>query len=179
MGFFSKKPDRALQGELIKQANNAMNWFGFALRFQKTNPPAGMEDSAIDLTVKTNRDAIKREIVRLISECGLMGCTEGEIGGKRLLPLAQKPSRLPIEDVALCSALAINSINLISRIYYEDYPKYQPLYDMVNNLAKTCCTGAAQTIGTDLPPEVVKTWPYFSQIFEDTKRSTNILWPEV
>jgi hypothetical protein len=44
-------------------------------------------------------------------------------------------SILPVEDAALCSALAMNSINLIVRLYYEDYPfseaqfktlKYQP-----------------------------------------------------
>jgi hypothetical protein len=179
MGFFSKKPNRALQAEFIKQANNAVNWFGTALQSKKTSSLTGMDDSTLDLTVKGNRDAIREGLVHLIREHGLTGCTEGEIGGRRLVPLAMQQTRSPLEDAALCSALAINSINLITRLYYEDYPKYQPLYEMVNNLAKTCCTGAAQTIGADLPPEVVETWPYFSRIFEEAKHSNTFLWPDV
>ena len=66
-----------------------------------------------------------------------------------------------------------------ARVYYEQYPKYRPLYEMVDSLAKTCCTGAAQTVGPDLPPEVVKTWPHFSQIFEEAKQSLTWLWPDV
>jgi hypothetical protein len=179
MGIFSKKPDVELQRELIKQASNVTKWFGVALRYKKTFPPAGKEGSEIDLTIKQNREAIKRELVNLISAYGLIGCIEGEIGGKRLLPLAQKNSISPLEDAALCCALSFNSINLITRIFYEEYPKYQPLCDMVNNLAKICCTGAAQTIGADLPLEVVRTWPYFSKLFDDTRKSKLILWPDV
>ena len=179
MGLFSKKPNRAIQAEFIKQANGAMNWFGVALRSKKTNPPSEKEDLALDLTVKENREAIREELVRLIREHGLAGCTEAEIGGDRLLALRKQHEKSPVEDAALCSAVAINSINLITRLYYEDYPKFQPLFEMVDNLAKICCTGAAQTIGEDLPADVVDTWPYFSRIFEEAKRSGTILWPHV
>ena len=48
---------------------------------------------------------------------------------------------------------------------------------MVDNLAKTCCSGAAQTIGSDLPPEIVRTWPYFSKIFAEAKSANTWLWP--
>ncbi len=179
MGLFTRKPNRALQAEFIKQATNTVNWFGCALRDKETNPRAGMEDAAVDLTIQDNRDAIRDELVRLIRQHQLPGCTEAEISGIRLLPLAMEQSRTPIEDAALCSALAINSINLITRAYYEDYPKHRPLFEMVNNLAKTCCPGAAQTIGPDLPPEVVQTWPYFSRIFAEAKQSNTWSWPDV
>lgn len=179
MGFFSKKPNRALQAEFIKQANQALGLFGRALETKETAPQDGMEDSAFDLTVKKNRDAIREELVRLIREQGLTGCTEGEIGGRRLVSLAMQQTRPPLEDAALCTAIGINSINLITRLYYEDYPDYQPLFEMVNNLAKIGCTGAAQTIGADLPREVVETWPYFSRIFEEAKQSATLLWPDV
>lgn len=179
MGLFSRKPDQALQAELARQAGQVFNWFGSALRFKKAGPPVGMEDAALDLTVKENRDAIRNELVRLIREHRLAGCTEREIGGKRLEAVARKWPRSPLEHAALCSALAINSINLITRLYYEQYPKYPPLFEMVDNLAKTCCTGAAQTIGPDLSPEVVATWPYFSRIFEDARQSRFFLWPDV
>jgi hypothetical protein len=92
------------------------------------------------------------------NEYRLEACKEAEIG-ERLIPLVMDQSKSSITDAAVASALAINSINGIARIHYEDYPQYQPLYDMVNNLAKTCCSGAAQTIGPNLPVEVVKTWP--------------------
>ena len=156
-----------------------MNWFGIALRFKKTNPRSGMEDTALDLTIRENREAISKELVRLIREHNLAGCTEGEIACHRLEPLQRQEALSPIEDAALCSVVAINSINLITRLYYDVYPNYRPLLEMVDNLAKICCTGAAQTIGADLPPEVVETWPYFSRIFKEAKASNTLLWPDV
>jgi hypothetical protein len=179
MGLFSRKPDRGLQAELAKQANGARNLLGYALIHKETNPPAGVEGAALDLTIKENRDAVRDELVRLIREHQLSGCTEAEIGGVRLVPLAMMQPKAPVEDAAVCSAIAINSVNMITRVYYEQYPKYRPLYEMVDSLAKICCTGAAQTVGPDLPPEVVRTWPYFSQIFEEAKQSLTWLWPDV
>jgi hypothetical protein len=150
---------------------------GYALIYKKTNPPA--EGASLDLTIKENRDAVREELVRLIREYQLSGCTEAEIGSVRLVPIAMVQPKPAVEDAAVCSAIAINSANMITRIYYEQYPKYRPLYEMVDSLAKTCCTGAAQTIGPDLPPDVVRTWPYFSRIFQDAKQSLTWLWPDV
>jgi hypothetical protein len=164
---------------LLKHANGAANVFGLALQLKTTNPAIGKEDDALDLTVKENRDGIRDELVRIIHEYGLEGCKEAEIGGARLIPIVMDQSKPPITDAAVFSAMAINSINLIARAYYEDYPQYKPLHDMVDNLARTCCTGAAQTIGPDLPSEVVRTWPYFSRIFVEVKSSDIWLWPDV
>jgi hypothetical protein len=179
MGLFTRKPDRGLKAELEKQAVGALNIFGHALQMKKTNAPAGKEHEAIDLTIEENRDAIRNEIVRVIHDYGLEGCKESEIGGARLMPIVMDQSKSPITDAAVCSALAINSINLITRNYYENFPDYKPLHDMVDKLAKTCCTGAAQTIGSNLPYEVVRTWPYFSRIFSEAKISLIWLWPDV
>jgi hypothetical protein len=155
MRLFARKPSRALVAEFVKQANGVLNIFGYALQQKTTNPAAG--DDALDLTVEENRDAIRDELVRIIREYRLEGCKEAEIGGVRLIPLVMDQSKSSITDAAVANALAINSINAITRAYYEDYPQYQPLYDMVDSLAKTCCSGAAQTIGPNLPVEVVKT----------------------
>jgi hypothetical protein len=179
VGLFRRKPNRAFEAELIKHATHAMNWFGHALQLQETNPQVGTEGQGVDLTVKENRGAIRDDLVRIICAYELSGCSESEIDGSRLMPLAKKQLRSPIEDAALCSALTINSINWITRVYYEEYPTYRPMFEMVDNLAKMCCTGAAQTIGPDLPSEVVETWPYFSRIFEDAKRANTWLWPDV
>lgn len=35
MGFFSKKPDKQLQADLVKHGTYAITWFGHALRFKK------------------------------------------------------------------------------------------------------------------------------------------------
>ena len=176
MGLFTPKPDRATQAEYMKQANNAVNIFGVALQRQVTTPSVGQEP--IDLTVQENRDAIRDELTRIIREYGLEGCTEMEIGGVRLVPLSKDGSKSSLTDAALCAALAMNSINGITRHYYELFPKYQPFLEMVDNLAKICCPGAAQTIGPDLPPEAARTWPYFSQMFEEAKQAKLLQWPE-
>lgn len=176
MGWFTPKPDRTLQAELLKQANGALSIFGAALQ-QKTNNPAKGQDP-LDLTIEENRTAIRDELIRIITDFGLEGCKEAEIGGARLIPIVSDKSKPPITDAAVCCALAINSINLIARTYYEDYPQYKPLQEMVDNLAKTCGPGAAQTIGPDLPSEAVRTWPYFSRIFSEMKNSNRWLWPD-
>lgn len=175
MGLFSRGPDRATQAELLKQARNSTNWFGFALMHKRTNAP---DESSIDLTVEENRIAIRREVVRLIQEYQLMGCTEAEIGGDRLVPLS-KDAQANLVGSALVTVLAINSISLISRYYYEKFPRYRPLLEMVNNLAKVCCPGAAQMIGEDLPEEVSQTWPYFARMFSEAKAASLVTWPNV
>ena len=79
MGLFSRKPDRELQAQLIKNATNAVNWFRFVLQHKRTNPKKGMEDSAFDLTIKDNRDAIRGAIVDQIRDHQLAAST-GSIG---------------------------------------------------------------------------------------------------
>ena len=177
MGLFTRKPSRGLSKDLIKHANGAMNILGYALTTKKTNSRAQNPDEVLDLTAQENRDAIRSELVRIVREFRLEGCTEVEIDSDRLMPVIRDESVSAITDAAVASVLAINSINLITRLYYEKYPSYQPLFEMVDNLAKMGCTGAAQTIGEDLPPTVAKTWPYFARIFEEAKRSGTPLWP--
>ena len=177
MGLFTRKPSRGIEDEMVNLANGALSVFGYALQHKTTNP--GLDGEELDLTVKENRNAIRHELVRIINECGLKGCSEIEIGGERLVPIVMNQCKPHITKAAVLSAISINIISMITKAYYEDYPRYKPLHDMVNNLAKTCCTGAAQTIGADLPPEVVKTWPYFARIFMDAKNSDTWLWPDV
>lgn len=177
MGWFSPKPSRALQAELMKQANGALNILGIPLLHGVTNPAQGHEP--LDLKQPETRTAIRDELVRIIQDFGLEGCKELEIGGARLIPLVMDESKSAITDAAVTSALAINSINIISRYYFEEYPEFEPLREMVNELSKTCCAGAAQTFGNDLPIEVIRTWPYFSRIFAQAKNSRLYSWPDV
>ena len=163
----------------MSDAQGALNIFGCAVEHRRTNPAKGNEDAVIDLTLKENRDAIRQKLVHIIHQYGLEGCNETEIGAVRLIPLVKDKSKSPITDAALRGALAINSINFIARTYYEDFPHYRPLYEMMDNLAKTCCAGAAQTIGADLPPDIIRTWPYFSKIFAEAKTANTWLWPDV
>ena len=101
----------------------------------------------------------------------------GEWFVMRLAHLKEMES--PLETTALVNAHAIHAIDCIAKVYYEDFPKYRPLLEMVNNLAKSCCPGVAQTIGPNLPPEVTDTWPHFSRIFEDARGSHLLTWPDV
>ena len=179
MGLFGNKPHRAVEAELINHGNHAMRWFDMAVRYKEVRPPADRGGPALDLTDRETREAIRAELVRLITTQGLAGCSEREIDGTRLAPLAQQQGRSALQNAALVSALAINSVNLIARLHREDFPRYRPLARMVDDLSRTCCAGAAQTLGGDLPAEVVETWPYFSRLFEETKRSGGSTWPDV
>lgn len=64
-------------------------------------------------------------------------------------------------------------------LLFEGFPDFKPLLEMVNNLAKIGCPGAAWTIGPALPPEVVTRWPYFARIFEAAKGGSSLIqWPD-
>lgn len=78
MRLFVRRPGRALEAEFAKQANGVLNIFGYALQQKSTNPAVG--NDALDLTVEENRDAIRDELVRIIRECRLEGCSEAEVG---------------------------------------------------------------------------------------------------
>jgi hypothetical protein len=69
-------------------------------------------------------------------------------------------------------------MNLIYRLYTDEFPKYKPMAEIVGALAANYCPGAAQMLGPDLPEEVVRTWPRFALLFNDTKASQPILWPQ-
>lgn len=181
MGWFTRKPSRALLAEFVEAAKTAFTIFRSAIEQKTTSPIKGKPHAVLQLTCEENRDAIRNELVRIIHDYGLEGCKEEEIGEVRLKPLSlelqQGKYTAVITINALACAFGINNINWISRRYYEDFPQYKPLYEMVDNLAKTCCTGAAQTIGSNLPPEIVRTWPYFSKIFAEATNANTWLWP--
>ncbi len=178
MGLFTRKPSRSLQAGLVKNAKFIALFSGFALQHQKTNPHKAYADQAIDLTQAENRNAIREELSRIIVHEGWSDMTSAQILSRQNTLASQVPSSTT-EDAALITARLICSIDSITRIYYTDFPKYKPLQEMVNTLATTCCPGVAQTIGPDLPEEVLQVWPHFSQIFEDAKQSNLFIWPDV
>ena len=178
MGLFTKKPSTGMQQALTNQANAAMNIFGYALQHKATNPQDDDPDSSLDLEDEENRIAISEELSRIVRESGLEGSSEAQIGSTGLMAAAAKQPKSAVEDAALCAAVAINSINLIYRLYTDEFPKYKPMAEMVGALATSCCPGAAQMLGPDLPEEVVRTWPRFASLFNDTKASQPILWPQ-
>lgn len=177
MGLFSRKPSIDIQNALMNQANAAMNIFGHALQHKATIPQDDNPDSSIDLEVEENRMSISAELSRIVRECGLVGCSEAQIGSTGLMPFATKQPKSAVEDAALCAAVAINSINLIYRLQKDEFPKYKPMAEMVAALGANCCPGAAQMLGPDLPDDVVKTWPQFASLFSEIKASRPVLWP--
>jgi hypothetical protein len=60
-------------------------------------------------------------------------------------------------------------VDMIARHYYDLYPQYKPLFEMVNQLAKICPTGVQVIFGDDLPVEVRRAFPHFSSLFEQNR----------
>lgn len=57
--------------------------------------------------------------------------------------------------------------DMITRHYYEVYPKYRPMLDMVNNLAKIVPASLRIVFGEELPSDVKTAFPYASVLFAD------------
>lgn len=149
------------------QANYAVSWFAYTLILKKTHPIGGQE---IDVAVKENRDGIRESLCELIRERlgGSSAATEIE---ERLLATGQSGEALA--QAAHRSALAIHYIDAIAKAHADSKSRY--LREVVDDLVKNACTGAAQTIGPVLPLEVVETWPHFARLFERAKDSA--VWP--
>jgi hypothetical protein len=139
------------------------------LHAKKANPAlCGIE---LDLGVETTRDEIRRALVDLMHTVELRGRSQREICDR----LAETQAKRPLDRAAFHSARAMNGTNLIARLYVEDYPQHAGLRDLVQELTRTCGSGAAQLIGPFLPSDVFDTWRYFAQLFLDARRSS--LWP--
>ena len=176
MGFFSRRPSRELQAELIKQANYAVVWFGHALRFKSTNPSKLLNNEKLDLNQATNRMAIRDGVVTLITSRSLSSDPAGQSTDVLVSLIGESTSVL--DDAVVCTLMAIHAMNSIARFYYEDFPKYEPLREMLDNLIKIACTGAAQTLGSTLPNEIARGWPHFATLFNTAKDANLLLWPD-
>jgi hypothetical protein len=177
MGFFSRKPDKELQAEFVKQATYAVTWFGHALRFKSTNPNKALKNEGLDLTDAKNRTAIHVGLIKLIQTHSLSGDPSSQ-STESLISLVKQTPTTVLDDAVVCTMLAIHAMNMTARFFYLEYPKYEPLREMVNHLAKIGCPGAAQTIGSTLPDEVVSGWPHFAQMFASAKEANLLLWPD-
>ena len=97
MGWFTRKPNAALQAEFVEVAKDAFTMFGSAIEHKTTNPLRSKPHEVLDLTVEENRDAIRAELVRIIHDYGLEGCNEEEISEVRLKPVSPETPTGPVE----------------------------------------------------------------------------------
>jgi hypothetical protein len=153
------------------EANYAIAWFGSTLVTRRI--AANVTGVELDLALRENRDAIRDAVAFLVREQNLADCESGE-RAQRLLSWGEDHEVHPVETAAVCSALAIHFVDRIARLHRQ-WPRDEALRIAVADLSRHCCTGAAQVLGGELPPEVAQAWPHFVRLFHESRWSG--LWP--
>jgi hypothetical protein len=170
-GLFAKKPDARTQEMYGRYAHQASQVCMYLFQYSACPPQDGQEK--VDLTIEDNRTTLVEEIVSRIDLLGI-AFVDGEERAEIFRDMAQS-------DVSNASSISVaksdagmiltilNIIDMLGRHYYELYPEYKPMLEMINELAKICPTGMQVIFGDDLPVEVRRSFPHFSSLFEQNR----------
>ncbi len=169
--LFSHKPSREMQKSLGRQAELAARAFMYLYTHRACAPPDGKEK--IDLSIDETRQSLVNSIIARIQSAGLEDANREE-RSKIINTMAKedaanqdKISRELLDAGMLITIM--NSVNEITHQYYEVYPDFQPLFELVNNLAKLVPPGLAVIFGDDLPIEIRRSFPRLSVLFEQNR----------
>lgn len=178
MSLFQRKPGKAFEQDLVRQANQAVNWFGTIYK-NKASPQSGTAaDEALDLTNPFNRNAVRLALDRVIENHDLGNLTDADMVEALRSPLLDRQCSY-IDRLAMTAAVVIASLNFVLRTFHEQYPHYKPFQDLVDMLTRICGPGAAQLLGRDLSRDVTEAWPYFALLFKQAKGTHTLAWPDV
>lgn len=170
-GLFSPKPDARMQQVYVQRATQVTQVCMYLFENRACPPKDGEEE--IDLNDEHNRNRLVIEIVGIIENLNLSDA-DGESISEILIEMARKEINDP-DTVSLTQSNAgmlltvLNMIDMLARHYYQIYPKYKPMLEMINQLAKICPTGMQIVFGDDLPVEVRRVFPHFSSLFEQNR----------
>ena len=170
-GLFSKKPDARTQQQYGRYGMQASQVCMYLFEHHACPPRDGHEE--IDLTIDENRISLVKEIVENIVKLDLASAGDEE-KSQLLKDMAQSALTSPSnvtqtqEEAGMILAM-LNVVDMLGRHYYDLYPEYKPLFEMVNQLAKICPTGMQVIFGDDLPVEVRRAFPHFSSLFEQNR----------
>ncbi len=170
-GLFAKKPDAQMQqmyGRYAVQASQVCMYL-----FQHNACPPKDGEEKIDLLDESNRKALVDEIVKRIERLDLSS-VDYESRSKNINDMArsdvEKSSEISQTQAdAGMLITTLNIIDMLGRHYYQLYPNYKPMFEMINQLAKICPTGMSVVFGDDLPVEVRRAFPNFSSLVEHNR----------
>jgi hypothetical protein len=171
LGSLAKKPSAQEQHEYGRRAMQASQVCMYLFQHHACPPPDGMEK--VDLNLEENRQSLAGAVVTLVHSLRLESLSS-EQKAQAIVTMAQNLSlradRLSrSENDAIMLVTVINVIDMTARHYYELYPNYQPLHELVNQMAKVCPSGLAVVFGDDLPIEVRRAFPHFSSLVEHNR----------
>lgn len=170
-GLFSKKPDASTQEMYGRYGAQASQVCMYLFQHNACPPQDGAEK--VDLTNEKNRAELVAEIVIRIDQLGLSDAG-GEDKAQIMMNMAQADLS-NADNIYTAHADAgmvlsvLNMIDMLGRHYYELFPDYKPMLEMINQLAKICPTGMQVIFGDDLPVEVRRAFPHFSSLFEHNR----------
>jgi hypothetical protein len=174
--FFGKKPNRATQRQYIEQADRLVESFMYIETYGGIIPKEGKEP--LLLSVEKNRKDITFRLCELIQAHKLnqLNYKYNPIGfNQAVREIIINNANSDDGDDALDAAVGIlvlfPIIEHISHQYYECYPSYKHLFEMVNNIAKITMPTVFNLFDGNMPPEVRDSFPYVSQMFESYRAS--------
>ena len=171
MDCSQKKPDACTQELYGRYATQASQICMYLFQHNACPPQDGAEK--VDLTNEKNRAELVAEIVGRVDQLSLFDA-DGEHKSQILKDMVQadlsdSDSISTAQSDAGMILTTLNVIDMLGRHYYELFPEYKPMFEMINQLAKICPTGMQVIFGDDLPVEVRRAFPHFSSLFEQNR----------
>lgn len=166
--FFKPKPAPEQERQYVRQANQITQMFGYCT-IKGEFPP---EEGQTDLSIKneSNRTLIKNEVIRLIEAYQLKNLSL-EVKTQAFEAMIQKPNKKQAEDAAGLIIISLNSLNMIASHYYECFPSYKPLLEMLNNLTKIVMPVLDEVFEGQLPDNLQNLFPRVEGLFKDYKNA--------
>lgn len=169
--YFRSIPDPEMQGAYTGIATKIVQTCFYATK-KGYFPPRDGEFIFFPLNDEESRNIIKYEILKIINNNNLTVLNSEELANFILnLSLNSGESEAKI-DIACTVINTILGFNLIAKDYYKFFPKYEPMFKMVDNITKICMPVMDKLFDNNLPTEIREIAPYFSRCFEDYRIST-------
>ena len=170
-GLSRKAPSADAQREYVRQATFVVQTCLYLFQHHACPPVDG--NAKYDLDDEENRKALGKAIGKRLKSL-MPAIADPSSKMQAVIDMVASDSRLrhqlhQSEQDAGLVVMVIAGMDMIARHYYELYPKYQPMLEMVNNLAKIGPNGLRIVFGDDLPTEVREQFNYAARLWDDNR----------
>ncbi len=166
--FLNKRPSSEQQAEYTKIATGIMQNFIYATTKGHFAPRDG-ETKIFPIKDKDSRNIIKNEILKIIQNHHLKDLDLEGLSKWQESEAHNAIKKETKEDIAFLVFTCILSYNMMARHYYEQFPSYNPMFKMINTLAKTCMPVIDNLFEGNISNDIKQIAPYFAKSFKEYK----------
>lgn len=109
---------------------------------------------------------LREKIIERIELLNFYNLNYSERAKLIILLVTKKSIHSPLEDAVIALIVNLNYLDVVTKSYYQIYPKSSELLEILNTVAKTCPAGLEQAIGEKIPDTIRNIFPYFAHLHD-------------